>query len=108
MNPPKIVYLHSKVLGATVLLTLTLTSAAAQAETLSQFFAASKIGGQIRAYYFSCLYGASGPNTSNQDAYSLGGMLNIQTAPFLGGFGIGVSFYTTNALGANNLSRRPK
>lgn len=47
MNPPKIFYLHSKVLGATVLLTL--TSAAAQAETLSQFFAASKIGGQIRS-----------------------------------------------------------
>ena len=39
--------------------------------------------------------------------YSLGGMLNIQTAPFLGGFGVGVSFYTANALGANNLSGAP-
>ena len=102
MKPPKTVY---KVLGAAALLTL--TSAAAQAETLSQFFAASKIGGQIRSYYFSRLYGASGPNTFNQDAYSLGGMLNIQTAPFLGGFGVGVSFYTANALGANNLSGAP-
>ena len=36
-----------KVLGVAVLLAL--TSAAAQAETLGQFFAASKIGGQIRS-----------------------------------------------------------
>ncbi len=76
-------------------------SAAAQAETLTDFFKQSKIGGQIRSYYFSRDYGAAGPN---QNAFSLGGILNVQTAPFLGGFGVGVSFYTANALGANNLS----
>lgn len=82
-------------------------SVAAQAETLSDFFKRSKIDGQIRSYYFSRDYGATGPNTFNQDAFSLGGMLNVQTAPFLGGFGVGVSFYTANALGANNLSGAP-
>ncbi|MHB1751091.1 MAG: hypothetical protein ACYCR3_13385, partial [Acidithiobacillus sp.] len=82
-------------------------SAAAQAETLTDFFKQSKIGGQIRSYYFSRDYGATGPNTFNQNAFSLGGILNVQTAPFLGGFGVGVSFYTANALGANNLSGAP-
>ncbi|WP_325799322.1 OprD family outer membrane porin, partial [Acidithiobacillus ferriphilus] len=79
-------------------------SAAAQAETLTDFFKQSKIDGQIRSYYFSRDYGAAGPN---QNAFSLGGILNVQTAPFLGGFGVGVSFYTANALGANNLSGAP-
>ena len=82
-------------------------SAAAQAETLTDFFKQSKIDGQIRSYYFSRDYGATGPNTFNQDAFSLGGILNIKTAPFLGGFGVGVSFYTAHALGANNTSGAP-
>jgi len=92
-----------KILGAAVLLAL--TSIAAQAETLSQFFAASTINGQIRSYYFNRLYGA--PNVPNASSFSIGGLLNIQTAPFLGGFGVGVSFYTANDLGANDLNGGP-
>jgi len=72
-----------------------------QAETLRNFLMQSKFDGQLRAYYFSRNYGASGPNTDNQDAFSLGGIVNAKTAPFLGGFGLGVSFYTANALGTN-------
>ncbi len=97
---------HPKILLAAVAVALTF-STAAQAETLTDFFKQSKIDGQIRSYYFSRDYGASGPNTFNQDAFALGGMLNIQTAPFLGGFGAGVSFYTANALGANDFSGAP-
>ena len=52
MKTHKTVY---QVLGAAVFLAL--TSAAAQAETLSQFFAASKIGGQIRSYRVMLTYG---------------------------------------------------
>ncbi len=69
----------------------------AQAETLSQFFAGSRVDGQIRSYYFSRFYGT--PNTVNAYAYALAGRLNIVTAPFLSGFRIGASFYTANALG---------
>jgi hypothetical protein len=77
----------------------------AQAETLTDFFKQSTIDGQIRSYYFNRLYGA--PNIPNQDAFSLGGMLNVKTAPFLDGFGVGVSFYTANSLGANDLTGAP-
>lgn len=78
---------------------------AVRAETLGDFLKQSKVDGQIRSYYFNRLYGA--PNISNQAAFSLGGILNVETAPFLGGFGVGVSFYTANSLGANDLTGAP-
>jgi len=77
----------------------------AQAETLTEFFQQSKIDGNIRSYYFSRLYGA--PNVFNQNAYALAGRLNVETAPFLGGFGVGVSFFTAHSFGANDLSGAP-
>jgi len=82
-------------------------SAAAQASDIGTLTKYLKIDGQIRSYYFSRDYGATGPNTYNQDAFSLGGLLNIKTTPFLGGFGVGVSFFTANALSANDLSGAP-
>lgn len=77
-------------------------STAVQGETLKDFLMQSKVDGQLRSYYFSRDYGATGPNTYNQNAFSIGGILNAQTAPFLGGFGVGASFYTANSLGANS------
>ncbi|MDA8114157.1 MAG: OprD family outer membrane porin [Acidithiobacillus sp.] len=89
----------------TVAMALALAGTVAQAETLSQFFAASKIDGQIRSDYFSRLFGD--PNVPNANFFGLAGILNIKTAPFLGGFGVGVSFYTANDLGVNNLNGAP-
>jgi len=77
-------------------------STAAQGETLKDFLMQSKVDGQLRSYYFSRDYGATGPNTFNQNAFSIGGIFNAKTAPFLGGFGVGASFYTANSLGANS------
>jgi hypothetical protein len=96
-----------KTLSAIVLAACAL-GGVAQGETLSQFFAKSKIDGQIRSYYFTRLYGT--PNTVNAYAYSLAGRINILTAPFLSGFRVGVSFYTANALGtlASNPARVDK
>ncbi len=74
-----------------------LAGTVAQADTLGQFFAQSKIRGQIRSYYFSRLYGT--PAAPNAYAYALAGRLNVLTAPFLSGFRIGISFYTANAMG---------
>ncbi|MBU6460888.1 MAG: OprD family outer membrane porin [Proteobacteria bacterium] len=87
-------------MGLAVLLAM--GSTAAHAEDLSQFFAASKIDGQIRSYYFNRQYGA--PNLSTQRAFSLAGILNIQSAPFWGGFGLGTSFFTASDLGLNNMN----
>ena len=87
-------------LGLAVTATLALaTPILAHAGTLHGFVNKSEINGVVRSYYFSKLYGAD--NKLNQDAYSLGGILNVRTAPFLGGFGVGVSFFTANALGTH-------
>lgn len=93
-----------KIILAAVATTLAFSSLA-QAETLTEFFQQSKIDGNIRSYYFSRLYGA--PNVFNQNAYALAGRLNVETAPFLGGFGVGVSFFTAHSFGANDLSGAP-
>lgn len=93
-----------KIILAAVATTLAFSSLA-QAETLTEFFQQSKIDGNIRSYYFSRLYGA--PNVFNQNAYALAGRLNVETAPFLGGFGVGASFFTAHSFGANDLSGAP-
>ena len=56
--------------------------------------------GQVRSYYFSRSNNA--PGVPNANAFSLGGILNVETKPFLGGFGVGVSLFTANSLGFNN------
>ncbi|MDE3022850.1 MAG: OprD family outer membrane porin [Pseudomonadota bacterium] len=89
-----------KILGIAVLMAM--ASTVAQAEDLSQFIAASKIDGQIRSYYFNREYGA--PSLSTQKAFSVAGLLNLQTAPFWGGYGVGASFYTASGLGLNNMN----
>ena len=74
----------------------------ADSDTLTQFFQKSKIYGQVRSYYFSRLYGAT--HVPNQSSFAIGGLLNIKSAPFLDGFGVGVSFYTANDLGTHGYS----
>jgi len=71
----------------------------AQAEAPKNFIQKSGISGTIRSCYFSKLYGAAAEN--NMDAYALAGILNVKTAPFLGGFILGASFFTTNDLGTH-------
>ena len=56
--------------------------------------------GQVRSYYFSRLNNA--PGVPNANAFSLAAILNVETKPFLGGFGVGVSLFTANSLGFNN------
>ncbi len=70
-------------------------------QTIQQFLEAGKVTGNIRSYYFNQLY--SGSTLPNKYAYSLGGMLKVQTAP-LYGLSAGVAFYTANSLGANDLN----
>lgn len=79
-------------------------STAVQGETLEDFLMQSKVEGQIRSYYFNRLYGS--PQAINQNAYALGGILNIKTAE-LAGFSAGASFYAANSLGTHggNLNR---
>ena len=58
------------------------------------------INGQVRSYYLSRISNAPGVQDAN--AFSVGGILNIETKPFFGGFGAGISFYTANSLGLND------
>ncbi len=68
------------------------------ADTLAQIIRNGSVSGDIRSYYFSKLYGA--PKKENEDAYSLGGILNARTGS-LDGFSAGVSFFTANSLGTH-------
>ena len=92
----------NKILFLAVLFVSTSYPVLVAADTLTQFFQKSKISGQVRSYYFSRLYGAA--SVPNQNSFAIGGLLDIKTAPFLGGFGLGVSFYTANDLGTHGYS----
>ena len=59
-----------------------------------------KVDGQIRSYYFSRLYGP-GSSVPDQNAYSLGGLLNVHT-PSVYGLSAAFSFYTANSLGTRS------
>lgn len=69
-------------------------------QSIQQFLEASQVTGNIRSYYFNQFYGGSA--LPNKYAYSLGGMLKVQTAP-IDGLSAGIAFYTANSLGANDL-----
>ncbi|MHB1512203.1 MAG: OprD family outer membrane porin [Acidiferrobacter sp.] len=62
------------------------------------FFGGMKVNGDIRAYDFTRHY--SGP-VAGQQAFSLGGALNVLSGS-VGGFGVGLTFYTAHSLGLNN------
>ncbi|MGC9272124.1 OprD family outer membrane porin [Acidiphilium sp.] len=77
----------------------------AQAQTLTDWVDQGKISGTIRSFYFDRMYGA--PAVPNQSAYSLAGIVNLQSAPFLDGFDVGTSFFTAQSLSANNTEGAP-
>ncbi|MBU2745226.1 hypothetical protein HAP97_08305, partial [Acidithiobacillus caldus] len=54
------------------------TSEAARANSIQQFLLNSTVTGDIRNYYFNQIF--SGSSVPNRWAYSLGGMLKVQTA----------------------------
>lgn len=75
------------------------------ADTLTDFLRQSSFSGTARSYYFNRFYSsATQAAQPNQSAFSIGGIFNAQTAPFLGGFSVGASFFTAHSLGANNRS----
>lgn len=72
--------------------------------TVKDWLMQSKVSGDIRNYYYTQDYGS--PTVPNTYAYSLGGMLKVQTAP-LYGLSAGIAFYTANDLGVNDHSGAP-
>lgn len=84
-------------------LTCALLPQISQAQSLAQFINKTSITGDLRTYYFDKLYDAN--NVQNASAFSIGGLVNLKTAPFFSGFKVGLSFYTANSLGLNNLSQ---
>ncbi|MDD2878109.1 MAG: OprD family outer membrane porin [Acidiphilium sp.] len=77
----------------------------AHAQTATDWFDQAKVSGTVRSFYFNRMYGA--PAVPNQSAYSLAGILNVQSAPFLDGFEVGTSFFTAQSLSANNTEGAP-
>ncbi|MHB1705616.1 MAG: hypothetical protein ACYCSH_06120, partial [Acidithiobacillus sp.] len=64
----------------------------------------SKVSADVRNYYYTQDFGS--PTVPNTYAYSLGGMLKVQTAP-LYGVSAAIAFYTANDLGVNDHNGAP-
>ncbi|MGC9239834.1 MAG: OprD family outer membrane porin, partial [Acidithiobacillus sp.] len=77
---------------------LSMLAPCSQADTLAQIIHDGSVSGDLRSYYFSKLYGT--PKKENQDAYSLGGIINARSGS-LDGFSVGLSFFTANSLGTH-------
>lgn len=73
------------------------------ANTLTDFFSRTQIDGDLRMYDFNRIF--NNPDTRNETSFALGGSLNALTAPFLSGFQIGATFYTSQPLGLNSNNR---
>jgi hypothetical protein len=72
-------------------------------DTLKDFLKESSFSGTVRAYDFNRIYSHDTQSAQpSQAAFSVGGMFNFQTAPFLGGVSLGASFFTANSLGLND------
>ena len=70
------------------------------AESLNDFTKQTEINGNLRAYYFMRDY--ANADSPNQDAFSLGGQLNVLTSSlFLSGLRMGLSGYFAQPLGLN-------
>ncbi len=76
---------------------------ASAADTLTDFFKESTFSGKLRAYEFGRFYSHATQNAQpSQSAFSVGGLFNLETPQFLGGFSAEASFFTANSLGAND------
>ncbi len=73
------------------------------ADSLLDFLKESTFSGKLRAddFYRDYSHDTQGAQPS-QSAFSVGGLFDVETAPFLGGFSIAGSFFTANSLGAND------
>ena len=91
---------RSLVVSCVVAATLAAAGPPAKADTLAGFLAQGQFSGQLRSFYFRRDYSTA--STVNAQAFSLGGLFNYQTAQFLGGFSLGASFFTANALGSHS------
>ncbi len=76
------------------------TSNSANPSPVETWLSHGSIDGMLRAYDFDRIYGA--PGVPNQSAFGLGGILNLRSAPVLGGFGVGLSLFTATALSLND------
>jgi len=85
--------------------TAIVSSPDAPTPTLESWFDQAQIDGTVRAYDFDRLYGA--PKVSNQSAFSVAGILNVKSSPFLNGFEVGTSFFTATSLGLNDSNGAP-
>lgn len=70
-----------------------------EAYPVQEYIKKTKVDGYLRSFYFTRDY--SMPGTVNQSAFSLGGALNIQTAPIYH-FSAGASYYAAEPLGLNS------
>ena len=77
--------------------------AASGADTLVGFLSHGHFSGEVRSYYFQRDYGAR--KAVNADAFALAGLFNYQTTEFLGGFSLGASYFTANALGTHSTNQ---
>jgi hypothetical protein len=82
--------------GLLTLAALPSTAPPAAAGTLADFLTQGSLGGQLRGYYFRRDYATAA--TVNASAFALGGLFNYRTPTFLGGFSLGASYFTANAL----------
>jgi hypothetical protein len=64
------------------------------------FLSRTHVDGNIRSYFFDRLF--TKPGLHDQPAFSLGGMINVETASFFNGFGLGATLYTAQGLGINH------
>jgi len=81
------------------LLCVALISAAATVQASAGVTGVSNflhVDGSLRLYDFNKEYGA--PSKPDQRSSAVGGIVNITTSPILGGFGLGLSLFNTNAL----------
>ncbi|MBL6751360.1 MAG: outer membrane porin, OprD family [Nevskia sp.] len=89
---------------ALAVLALGLASTQAGAsDTLVDFLKQSTFSGNVRAYDFNRIYSHNTQSAQpSQSAFSVGGRFDALSAPFLGGFAVGVGFMTAHSLGLNN------
>lgn len=89
--------------GLVALLALAFTVPASADNTLLDYLKQTTFSGNVRIYDFNRIYSAATQKTQpSQSAFSLGGRIDAQTAPFWDGFSVGLGFMTAHSLGLND------
>jgi hypothetical protein len=80
-----------------------LSTQAGAADTLTDFLKQTTFSGNARAYDFNRIFSdATQKAQPSQAAFSVGGRVDALTAPFLGGFSLGLGVMTAHSLGVND------